>query len=96
MVLKQPYYGFGMKMIPNASPYDHRLHVRCMSKDIAQVALASIASFTIGNRFGRYLTGKQVRIELEDPLILQTDGNMGWESREFTFKVCSEVLKIKY
>lgn len=96
MVVKQPYYGYGMNVVPRARFDDRQLHVVCMKSGIFKCAIGVATAFTIGNRIGRYLTCRQLDIRLERPLVLQIDGSSGWEADAFTFTVLPKALKIKY
>jgi diacylglycerol kinase family enzyme len=95
MVFKQPYYGYGMRIIPRARFDDGLLHILCIRSGLFGSILGAVTSFTIGNRVGQYLTGRQVAVKLERPVVLQVDGNMGWESDVFNFRVLPKALKIK-
>ena len=95
MVVKQPYYGFGMRVVPNARFDDRLLHVLCINSGIFKTALGAVTAFTIGNRVGEHITGKKVTISLERPLHLIVDGSGGWKSDEFTFTILPKALKIK-
>ncbi len=95
MVVKQPYYGFGMKVVPKALFNDRRLHIVCTNAKLFKSVLGVISAFTIGNRIGQYNTGLKVIANLDRPLALQFDGNEGWEAETFTFTVLPKALKIK-
>jgi len=95
MVVKQPYYGFGMKVVPNARFDDRQLHIVCINSGLFKSVMGGIAAFTIGNRVGQYCTGRQLTVKLERPLVMQIDGNEGWVSDAFTFKILPHALKIK-
>jgi diacylglycerol kinase (ATP) len=95
MVVKQPYYGFGMKVVPRARFDDGQLHVLCVNEGLLKAALGGMTAFTFENRIGQYLTGRRLTVSLEQPLSLQIDGNEGWESDEFQFTVFPKGLKIK-
>jgi diacylglycerol kinase family enzyme len=95
MVVKQPYYGYGMKIVPRARFDDGKLHILCVKSGLFICAIGAATSFTLGNRIGRYCTGRQLTVELERPLALQIDGNEVWEAKAFTFKVLPKSLKIK-
>ncbi len=95
MVVNQPYYGFGMKVVPRARFDDQLLHVLCINSGLFKSAMGVITAFTIGNQIGEYKTGRQVSVKLERPLTLQVDGNVGWEADAFTFTVIPKALKIK-
>jgi len=96
MVVKQPYYGFGLKVMPEARFDDEQLHLRCIDATLLSALWAGFSSFTIGNRSGRYLSGRQVTIHLDQALLLQVDGNLGWKADHFSFAVLPQALKIKF
>ncbi|MBW1668749.1 MAG: hypothetical protein JRI79_13260 [Deltaproteobacteria bacterium] len=96
VVAKQPYYGYGMNVIPQARPGDGRLHVLCLNCHFLKALLGGITAFTIGNRVGLYQSGKQVRVKLDRPMLLQLDGNLAWEAKDFSFCVLPSALRIKY
>ena len=96
MVFKQPYYGYGMRIIPRARFDDGLLHILCIRSGLFGSIFGAVTSFTIGNRVGQYLTGRQLAVKLERPVVLQVDGNIGWESDVFNFRVLPKALKIKY
>jgi diacylglycerol kinase (ATP) len=94
-VVKQPYYGYGMKVVPKARFDDSKLHILCVNSSLLSNLLGAAASFTFGNPMGQYRTGGQLTIKLAHPLVLQVDGNEGWVSKVFTFKVMPKALRIK-
>ncbi|MFC1859651.1 diacylglycerol/lipid kinase family protein [Thermodesulfobacteriota bacterium] len=95
MVVKQPYYGFGMKVVPKARFDDRRLHIALFNSGLFKSVLGGLTAFSIGNRVGQYTTGYQLKVKLEKPLGLQIDGNKGWASDAFNFRVLPKALKIK-
>jgi diacylglycerol kinase family enzyme len=95
MVVKQPYYGFGMKVVPRARFDDHLLHILSVNSGLLECAIGVAATFTIGNRIGHYSTGHQLAVKLERPLALQIDGDTAWEAEAFTFTILPKALKIK-
>jgi diacylglycerol kinase family enzyme len=95
MIMKQPYYGYGLKVMPGARLDDHRLHVRVLHTGLMSSLMGGATSFTVGNRVGFYRTGEQVSVVLERPLMMQTDGDVAWEAKEFHFKVLPGALRIK-
>ncbi len=95
MVVKQPFYGFGMKVVPKARFNDRQLHILSINSGLFKSAIGGITAFTIGNKMGRYRTGQRLSVSLDRPLILQIDGNEGWEADRFQFSVLPNGLKIK-
>jgi len=95
MVVKQPYYGFGMNVIPEARFDDRQLHVLSVKSGLFTALLAAATAFTIGNRVGKYRTARKVAVQLERPLVVQIDGNRAWESETFSFKLLPKALRIK-
>lgn len=96
IVVKQPYYGFGMNVMPEARFDDQLLHIRWVKSGLLKSIVGISTSFTIGNRIGRYCPGQRVTIKLEHPLFNQIDGNEGWCADAFTFTVLPSALKIKF
>jgi len=95
MVVKQPYYGFGMKVVPRARFDDRQLHILCVSSGLIKTVIGGTAAFIIGNRTGEYRTGQQLTVKLDRPLVLQTDGDEGWSADSFSFTILPKALKIK-
>ena len=95
MVVKQPYYGYGMKVVPRARFDDRQLHILCVSSGLIKTVIGGTAAFIIGNRIGEYCTGRQLRVKLDRPLVLQTDGDEGWAADSFSFTILPKALKIK-
>jgi len=95
MVVKQPYYGFGMKVVPKARFDDRKLHTLCVNSGLIMTLFGGLAAFTAGNPIGRYRTGKALKVLLDRPLMLQYDGNLGWEADSFFFRVLPGALKLK-
>jgi len=96
MVVKQPYYGFGMNVVPRARFDDRKLHILCINSGLFNCTIGVVTAFTIGNRIGKYCTGQKISVQLKYPLILQIDGNYAWKSDVFSFTVMPNALKIKH
>ena len=96
MVCKQPYYGYGMKILPRARFDDGLLHILSINSGLISCIIGAVTSLTTGNRVGQYRTGRQLTVKLDRPLVLQVDGNRGWEADVFNFSVLPKALKIKY
>ncbi len=95
MVVKQPYYGFGMKVVPKARFDDGQLHTLSINAGLLKAVIGGLSAFASGNKVGRYRACRRLTVSLNRPVALQIDGNEGWESDEFHFAVLSRGLKIK-
>lgn len=95
MIVKHPYYGFGMNVVPRARLHDRQLHLLCINSGLLKSAVGVITAFTIGNRIGRYFAGHHLTITLDRPLLFQNDGNEGWVSDSFSFTVLPNALMMK-
>ena len=95
MIMKQPYYGYGLKVMPGARLDDGRLHVRLLRKGLIPSLVGGVTSLTVGNRAGVYETAKQVSVVLEKPLLMQADGDVAWAAKEFRFQVVPGALRMK-
>jgi diacylglycerol kinase family enzyme len=96
MVVKQPYFGMGLKAVPRARWDDARLHTITITSGVAGVLTALLTGFTIGNRVGDYRCGTDLTIHLDSPLTLQIDGEVGWASDRFAFTVLPGVMRLKH
>jgi diacylglycerol kinase family enzyme len=95
MIMKQPYYGYGLKVMPGARLDDGRLHIRVLHKGVISCLFGGVTSLTVGNCVGLYRTGEQVSVVLDRPLLMQTDGDVAWEAKEFRFRVLPGALRMK-
>jgi diacylglycerol kinase (ATP) len=95
MVVKQPYYGYGMNVVPRARFDDQQLHVLYVDSGLFKSALGAMTAFTIGNRTGIYHTARRVTVRLDRALLVQIDGNVAWESDVCSFKILPNALRIK-
>ena len=95
MITKQPYYGYGLKVMPGAKLDDRRLHVRVLHTGWVVSLVGGASSLTLGNRAGLYRSGERVSVALERPLLMQADGDVAWGAKEFHFKILPSVLRLK-
>ena len=95
-VVKQPYFGMGLRAVPRAQWGDGYLHIQRMPSGLPGLIAGLLTGFTIGNRVGEYRRGKRVDVQLDRPVRLQIDGDMGWRSDRFRFAVAPGVLKLKH
>jgi diacylglycerol kinase family enzyme len=96
MVVKQSYFGYGMKVVPKARLDDGRLHLLALNSGPAMLFLAGISAFTLGNRVGEYISTGRVSIRLDHPFHLQIDGSYARKADRFTFTILPRALKLKY
>ena len=95
LVMKQPFYGYGMKVAREARFDDGKLHILSVNSGLFGMALGAVTAFTFGNRIGEYRRGNVLEVNLDRPLPLQVDGNAAWEDRRFVFRILPEALSIK-
>ena len=95
MVVKQPYYGYGLKVVPRARFDDRRLHILHTNAGLFSVCVGLATAFFIGNPIGQYRRGEHVHLAAEKPLPLQVDGSFAWQASEFSFEVLKKALRIK-
>ncbi|MCG6892134.1 MAG: hypothetical protein LJE65_00875 [Desulfobacteraceae bacterium] len=96
MVVKQPYYGFGIKVVPRARWDDGWLHAQCLPAGFFNALAGLATAATVGNRMGWYRTGRKVVLRAGEPLSLQMDGNPGGSGRRFRFRVMRAALRIRH
>ncbi|OEU45292.1 MAG: hypothetical protein BBJ60_05660 [Desulfobacterales bacterium S7086C20] len=96
MVAKQPYYGFGMKVVPMATFNDGLVHTLSVNSGFFGCAVGAVTSFTGGNQIGQHVAGRQALVRLETPLPLQIDGDLVSHNDVFSFSVLPKALRIKY
>jgi diacylglycerol kinase family enzyme len=94
-VAKQPYYGYGVKVVPGACFDDGQLHILKIRSRLLGCLWGLATSLTLGNRVGQQETGGSVKVALDRPVFSQMDGNIGWERDRFRFDILAGALKIK-
>ena len=96
MVVKQPFFGMGLKAVPRARWSDGNLHTQVIASGAAGALLGLATGFTMGNRAGDYRAGKRMIVRLDVPVTIQIDGELGWTSDRFGFSVLPGVLRLKH
>ena len=94
VVLKQPYYGLGFNLAPEARFDDGRLHTLAIGRTIPSIA-GFLGHMAIRTRTRSYRSAREVAVSLDRPLHLQYDGTLGWEDESFRFSVLPGVLQVK-
>jgi diacylglycerol kinase (ATP) len=95
MVVKQPYYGYGIKVVPEASFYDGKLHILMIDPGLLSFMVRAIRAFTTGKAIGHYFSGQTLMVSLERPETIQIDGSVGWTANTFQFSVLKGALKLR-
>ncbi|MDJ0781511.1 MAG: diacylglycerol kinase family protein [Desulfosarcinaceae bacterium] len=96
MVMKQPFFGMGLEVVPRARWDDGRLHTQTFATGYLGLAAGLITGFTIGNRSGAYRPGRRVHAALDAPRSLQIDGEVGWRSDRFDFRLLPGALRLRF
>ncbi len=96
IVTKIPYYGYKMKIVPQASFDDGRLHLLAINAGVAEIMQNLANAFLDENKMGTYKSGTEIRIQTPQVRQAQTDGNLYRKGKDFTFKVLPKVLKMWY
>jgi diacylglycerol kinase family enzyme len=96
MVSKIPYYGYRLKVMPEAQVDDGRLHLKYVNSHLLGCAWCVATSWLGGNRVGAHRTAEHVRIVTADDLFLQIQGTVHRQGREFEFAVLPGALKMRY
>ncbi len=96
MVVKQPFLGMGLKAVPRARWNDGLLHVQTIASGLPGALAGLVTGFTIGNRIGAYRRGRKLQVVLERALTLQTDGDLAWSGKHFTFRILPGLLTLRH
>ncbi len=94
IVTKIPYYGYKMKVVPNAVFDDGRLHLLAVNSGWPEVVQDLARSFMDGSHGGIYRTGLRIEVATEQERYAQTDGNLYRKGRTFLFEVLPGALKM--
>ncbi len=99
IVSKIRWYGYGFKMVPEATSDDGFLHVKVVHSrplDTA-ICLFSARFLPSGNPVGEYAPCKRIRIKTANPVLSQADGDLSREPvRVFSYEVRPSDLGIVY
>ncbi len=96
IVTKIPYYGYNMRIVPNAVFDDGQLHLLAVNSGLPELMQTVASSFIEGNRLGTYRPGREIRIETQHERHAQTDGDLYRRGKDFRFRVLPQVLKMWY
>ncbi|MBN1362834.1 MAG: hypothetical protein JW993_19705 [Sedimentisphaerales bacterium] len=96
IITKIPYYGYKMKVVPNAVFDDGRLHLLAVNSGWGEIVQNLANAFIDENKMGTYRTGRQIHLTTSQERHAQTDGNLYRKGTSFRFRVLPQVLKMWY
>ena len=96
IVTKIPYYGYNMKVVPNAAFDDGYLHLLAINSGRGELMQTLASSFIDGNKLGTYRVGREIQIRTQHERHSQTDGDLYRRGKTFRFRVLPQVLKMWY
>jgi len=96
IVTKIPYYGYKMKMVPQARFDDGRLHLLAINAGVGEIMQNLAQAFLDENKMGTHASGVEIRIRTPQVRRAQTDGNLYRKGKDFTFRVLPKALKMWY
>ena len=96
IVTKIPYYGYNMKVVPNAAFDDGRLHLLAVNSGRSELVHTVASAFIDGNKLGTYRAGREIQIKMQQERHAQTDGNLYRTGKAFRFRVLPQALNMWY
>jgi diacylglycerol kinase (ATP) len=96
IVTKIPYYGYKMKVVPNAVFDDGRLHLLAINSPWGELLQGMANALLYENKLGMYRQAREIRIALPRERQAQLDGNLYRKGTTFDFKVLPGALKMWY
>jgi diacylglycerol kinase (ATP) len=94
IVTKIPYYGYKMKVVPNAVFDDGFLHLLAINSGWAEIVAGCANAFLYENKLGVYRKAREIRISMERERYAQLDGNIYRKGTSFTFRVLPQSLRM--
>jgi diacylglycerol kinase family enzyme len=94
IVTKIPYYGYNMKIVPNAVFDDGHLHLLAINSGWAEIVGGMANAFLKENRMGIYRKAREIRITTKRERYAQIDGNIYRKGASFEFKVLPQALRL--
>jgi diacylglycerol kinase (ATP) len=92
IVTKIPYYGYKMKVVPNAVFDDGYLHLLAINSAWAELLGGMANAFLYENKLGIYRQAREIRITTQRERPAQLDGNLYRTGTTFHFKVLPGAL----
>jgi diacylglycerol kinase family enzyme len=94
IVTKIPYYGYKMKVVPNAVVDDGFLHLLAINSGWAEIVGGMANAFLYENKLGLYRKAREIRITTQRERYAQLDGNIYRKGATFHFKVLPQALRM--
>jgi diacylglycerol kinase (ATP) len=94
IVTKIPYYGYKMKVVPNAVFDDGYLHLLAINSGWAEIVGGVANAFLYENKLGIYRRAREIRITMEGERYAQLDGNIYRKGTAFNFRVLPQALRM--
>lgn len=94
IVTKIPYYGYKMKVVPNAVFNDGYLHLLAINSGWAEIVGGMANAFLYENKLGIYRKAKEIRITMQRERYAQLDGNIYRKGTDFHFRVLPQALRM--
>jgi diacylglycerol kinase (ATP) len=94
IITKIPYYGYKMRVVPNAVFDDGHLHLLAVNSGWAEIVGGMANAFLYENKLGIYRKAREIRITMERERYAQLDGSIYRKGTAFHFKVLPQALRI--
>ena len=94
IVTKIPYYGYKMKVVPNAVFDDGFLHLLAVNSGWAEIVGGLANAFLYENKLGLYRRAKEIQITTQRERYAQLDGNIYRKGARFHFQVLPQALRM--
>ncbi len=94
IVTKIPYYGYKMKVVPNAVFDDGLLHLLAINSGWGEIVQNLANAFLNENKLGLYRQAREICITTQRERYAQVDGNIYRKGTTFHFKVLPQALKM--
>ena len=94
IVTKIPYYGYKMKVVPNAVFDDGSLHLLAINSGWAEIVGGMANAFLYENKLGIYRKAREIRVTMQRERYAQVDGSIYRKGTDFHFQVLPQALRM--
>jgi len=94
IVTKIPYYGYKMRVVPNAVFDDGCLHLLAVNSGWGEIVQNLANAFLNENKLGLYRQAREIRITTQRERYAQIDGNLYRKGTTFHFQVLPQALRM--